>query len=75
MSQAEPQAPQLEVSDVMSVHVPLQSVALEGHAHLPPVHVADWLQTTEQLPQLFVSVRTSTHTPLQNVMVESVQES
>jgi hypothetical protein len=75
MSHAAPHDPQFAASAWRLAHEPPQFVEPDGHAHLPPVHVADWTQETPQPPQLFVSVRVSTHAPAQNVRLGNEQES
>jgi len=74
-SHTEPHDPQFCASAWRFAQAPPQFDVPDGHAHLPPLHVADMTQATPQPPQLFVSVLVSTHVPAQNVRVAGMQVS
>lgn len=67
-----PHAPQLSVSDVMSLHDPPQIVWPEvAHTHFPAVHVVPYDEhALPQLPQLETSVDRSAHAPLHAVILD-----
>ena len=62
-----PQAPQLLLSVVLSVQVPLQLANPDWQVRpqVPPEHTYPAGQTLEQVPQLPLSVLVSTQVPLQ----------
>ena len=74
-----PQLPQLLVSLLRFLHVPLQQLCPLGQSpwepqvHAPLTQVSPEAQTWPQVPQLLVSVLTSLHVPLQHSGVVPVQ--
>lgn len=63
-----PHAPQLLLSELVSMQLPLQSVSPEPQPaleHAPDEHTSPAAQAVPQLPQFAGSFVTSTHAPLQ----------
>ncbi len=50
-----PQAAQLWVSMLVSVHTPPQTVCREGHAQTPPLHAAPEAHAFPHVPQFWTS--------------------